>query len=164
MYRRGVWPLVAAIILTLITVVAAILLYLWFSNYQYKAQSGAQSINLLPAAIITGATMYTNQSTTTVTAILENIGDANISIAQAIIMDQDGNTICSATPNNGLTEHSQANIITIKFTCNPLPNNQYETKIITNNGLTLQALTQNNIASTTSTQTQHGKSVHGHKH
>ena len=156
MWRRGVWQLVAAITLILITVVAAILLYLWFSNYQYKAQGDAQSINLLPAAIITGATMYTNKSATTIIVDLENIGDANISIAQAIIIDQGGNIVCSATPNNGLTEYVQANIITIKFTCSPLPNNQYEVRIIANNGLTLQTQTQNNyVSNTSSAQNSH---------
>ncbi|MGC8597260.1 MAG: hypothetical protein ACP5NY_05000 [Thermocladium sp.] len=163
MWRRGVWQLVAAITLILITVVAAILLYLWFSNYQYKVQGDAQSINLFPAAIITGATMYTNQSATTISVDLENIGDASISIAQAIIIDQGGNIVCSATPNNGLTEYVQANIITIKFTCSSLPNNQYEVRIIANNGLMLQTQTQNYVSNTSSTQNSHeDNGGHGH--
>ncbi len=122
--------MVGSVMLVLITMIAAVLLYLWFTGYQSRVQTGAASINLLPAASITEATLMINNHTS-VTLSVENVGDTSIYITEASILTINGETICTATPSgdgNGeasppskLNETVVGNILIASFTCSQPP-------------------------------------------
>ncbi|WP_188596252.1 hypothetical protein [Thermocladium modestius] len=148
MRREGIWMMVGSVMLVLITMIAAVLLYLWFTGYQSRVQTGAASINLLPAASITEATLMINNHTS-VTLSVENVGDTSIYITEASILTINGETICTATPSgdgNGeaspskLNETVVGNILIASFTCSqPLSDGTYTVQAVTNSGLTLQS-------------------------
>lgn len=151
--REGIWMIVGSVMLVLITMIAAVLLYLWFTGYQSRVQAGATSINLLPAASITEATLMVDNHTSSVTLSVENVGDTGIYITEASILTINGETMCTATPSgdgNGeaspskLNETVMGNILMVSFICSqPLPDGTYTIQAVTNSGLILQSTIAN---------------------
>jgi len=140
-------------------VVAAVLLYLWFTGYLTGTASKAPQINTVQQFIVTGASI----SSGSVTAYVENTGNVPVTIVQANVLNpQNGQVVCSAVVNgagngspstptilslNPTTVSSSGNNIGIvSFTCsstNPgiISGQSYTIQLISNNGVSAEYTT-----------------------
>jgi len=163
MNRRGIEAIVGAVLLIVITVVAAVLLYLWFTGYLTGTASKAPQINTVQQFIVTGASISHSTTTTgayTVTAYVENTGNVPVTIVQANVLNpQNGQVLCSAavggTGNgstsptslslNPTTVSSSGNIGTVSFTCSSSSGissgQSYTIQLISNNGVSAEYTT-----------------------
>jgi len=159
MNRRGIEAIVGAVLLIVITVVAAVLLYLWFTGYLTGTASKAPQINTVQQFIVTGASI--SPSTTgayTVTAYVENTGNVPVTIVQANVLNpQNGQVLCSAavggtgngstspTSLNPTTVSSSGNVGTVSFTCSSSSGissgQSYTIQLISNNGVSAEYTT-----------------------
>jgi len=96
--RRGIEPIVAAILLIVITVVAAILLYLWFSGYLSTTTSRVSVISSPEQFQITGISASLLQNGCNVTAYVQNLGTTNVTITNAYILDSTTQSVICAAP------------------------------------------------------------------
>lgn len=163
MNRRGIEAIVGAVLLIVITVVAAVLLYLWFTGYLTGTASKAPQINTVQQFIVTGASISHSTTTTgayTVTAYVENTGNVPVTIVQANVLNpQNGQVVCSAAvgdTGNGspsspaslvsITVSSSGNVGTVSFTCSPTSTGinggqSYTIQLISNNGVSAEYTT-----------------------
>ena len=157
MNRRGIEAIVGAVLLIVITVVAAVLLYLWFTGYLTGTASKAPQINTVQQFIVTGASI--SSSTGSVTAYVENTGNVPVTIEQANVLNpQNGQVVCSAAvggTGNGYpstasltatTVSSSGNIGTVSFTCSSTSTGissgqSYTIQLISNNGVSAEYTT-----------------------
>ena len=157
MNRHGIEAIVGAVLLIVITVVAAVLLYLWFTGYLTGTASKAPQINTVQQFIVTGASI--SPSTTgayTVTAYVENTGNVPVTIVQANVLNpQNGQVLCSAAvggTGNGSTSptsltsttvSSSGNVGTVSFTCGSgiSSGQSYTIQLISNNGVSAEYTT-----------------------
>jgi len=159
MNRRGIEAIVGAVLLIVITVVAAVLLYLWFTGYLTGTASKAPQINTVQQFIVTGASI--SPSTTgayIVTAYVENTGNVPVTIVQANVLNpQNGQVLCSAavggtgngstspTSLNPTTVSSSGNVGTVSFTCSSSSGissgQSYTIQLISNNGVSAEYTT-----------------------
>ncbi len=92
--KKGIEAIVGAVLLIVITVVAAVLLYLWFTGYLTGTASKAPQINTVQQFIVTGASIT---SSGTVTAYVENTGNVPVTIVQANVLNaENGAVVCTA--------------------------------------------------------------------
>ena len=156
MNRRGIEAIVGAVLLIVITVVAAVLLYLWFTGYLTGTASKAPQINTVQQFIVTGASISSSGS---VTAYVENTGNVPVTIVQANVLNpQNGQVVCSAAvggTGNGYpstasltatTVSSSGNIGTVSFTCSSTSTGissgqSYTIQLISNNGVSAEYTT-----------------------
>jgi len=157
MNRRGIEAIVGAVLLIVITVVAAVLLYLWFTGYLTGTASKAPQINTIQQFIVTGASISSSGS---VTAYVENTGNVPVTIVQANVLNpQNGQVVCSAAvgdTGNGspsspaslvsITVSSSGNVGTVSFTCSPTSTGinggqSYTIQLISNNGVSAEYTT-----------------------
>jgi len=157
MNRRGIEAIVGAVLLIVITVVAAVLLYLWFTGYLTGTASKAPQINTVQQFIVTGASISSSGS---VTAYVENTGNVPVTIVQANVLNpQNGQVVCSAAvgdTGNGspsspasltsITVSSSGNVGTVSFTCSPTSTGissgqSYTIQLISNNGVSAEYTT-----------------------
>ena len=158
MNRRGIEAIVGAVLLIVITVVAAVLLYLWFTGYLTGTASKAPQINTVQQFIVTGASISTSTTGATVTAYVENTGNVPVTIVQANVLNpQNGQVVCSAAvggTGNGspsspsslssTTVSSLGNVTAISFNCgsNLLSSGRsYTIQLISNNGVSAEYTT-----------------------
>ena len=162
MNRRGIEAIVGAVLLIVITVVAAVLLYLWFTGYLTGTASKAPQINTIQQFIVTGASI--SSSTGSVTAYVENTGNVPVAIEQANVLNpQNGQVVCSAavggtgsgSPSSSpysptslasTTVSSSGNIGTVSFTCSSTSTGissgqSYTIQLISNNGVSAEYTT-----------------------
>jgi len=156
MNRRGIEAIVGAVLLIVITVVAAVLLYLWFTGYLTGTASKAPQINTVQQFIVTGASI--SSSTGLVTAYVENTGNVPVTIVQANVLNpQNGQVLCSAavggtgngstspTSLNPTTVSSSGNVGTVSFTCSSSSGissgQSYTIQLISNNGVSAEYTT-----------------------
>ena len=157
MNRRGIEAIVGAVLLIVITVVAAVLLYLWFTGYLTGTASKAPQINTVQQFIVTGASI----SSGTVTAYVENTGNVPVTIVQANVLNpQNGQVLCSAAVGDtgtgypspasltSITVSSSGNIGTVSFTCSStstgtgiISGQSYTIQLISNNGVSAEYTT-----------------------
>jgi len=154
MNRRGIEAIVGAVLLIVITVVAAVLLYLWFTGYLTGTASKAPQINTVQQFIVTGASI----SSGTVTAYVENTGNVPVTIVQANVLNpQNGQVVCSAVASgagtgstsslpsfSSTTVSSSGSIGIVSFTCSPSPfssGQSYTIQLISNNGVSAEYTT-----------------------
>jgi len=157
MNRRGIEAIVGAVLLIVITVVAAVLLYLWFTGYLTGTASKAPQINTVQQFIVTGASI----SSGSVTAYVENTGNVPVTIVQANVLNpQNGQVLCSAAVGDtgtgypspasltSITVSSSGNIGTVSFTCSStstgtgiISGQSYTIQLISNNGVSAEYTT-----------------------
>jgi len=160
MNRRGIEAIVGAVLLIVITVVAAVLLYLWFTGYLTGTASKVPQINTVQQFIVTGASISSSGS---VTAYVENTGNVPVTIVQANVLNpQNGQVVCSAavggtgngspsTPtsfslNPTTVSSSGNNIGIVSFTCSSTGSGinsgqSYTIQLISNNGVSAEYTT-----------------------
>ena len=156
MNRRGIEAIVGAVLLIVITVVAAVLLYLWFTGYLTGTASKAPQINTVQQFIVTGASISSSGS---VTAYVENTGNVPVTIVQANVLNpQNGQVVCSAAvggTGNGspsspaslvsITVSSSGSVGTVSFTCGSSSGissgQSYTIQLISNNGVSAEYTT-----------------------
>ncbi len=145
--RRGIEAIVGAVLLIVITVVAAVLLYLWFTGYLTGTASKAPQINTVQQFIVTGASI----TGSSVTAYVENTGNVPVTIVQANVLDpQTGRVLCAAavggtgsgttspTSLTPTTVGSSGAVGTVSFTCPSgtfSSGQSYTIQLISNNGV-----------------------------
>ena len=93
---RGIEPIVAAILLIVVTVVAAIILYAWFSGYITTATATASEVTTLESFQILGVDHELENNKDTLFVYVHNTGDVPITIAgTALVLDsQTAAVIC----------------------------------------------------------------------
>jgi len=156
--RRGIEPIVAAILLIVITVVAAVLLYIWFNGYLSSTTSKVSQISAPEELqIINVAVQYSSGSPSYLIAYIQNVGSIPATINQAYVLNvTTGNVICAissssmsynippssptasstAVPASGLTVPSgtAAELILSLSSCSLAPNSYYVLKLVTARG------------------------------
>jgi len=156
--RRGIEPIVAAILLIVITVVAAVLLYIWFNGYLSSTTSKVSQISAPEELqIVNVAVQYSSGSPSSIVAYIQNVGSIPVTINQAYVLNvTTGNVICAissssmsynippsspsstgtAVPASGLTVPSgtAAELILSISSCSLAPNTYYVLKLVTARG------------------------------
>jgi flagellin-like protein len=98
--KKGVSPIIATVILVLIAVAAGVMLWLWVSGFASTTPAQQQALN---ERIRIDAVQISNN---TVTIYVRNIGNSNVNIGAAYILDTTG--IIKAATNT-----STINLLTI---------------------------------------------------
>jgi flagellin-like protein len=157
--RRGIEPIVAAILLIVITVVAAVLLYIWFNGYLSSTTSKVSQISAPEELqIVNVAVVYSSSgSPSSIVAYIQNVGSIPATINQAYVLNvTTGNVICAISsssmsynippssptasstpvPASGLTIPSgtAAELILSLSSCSLAPNSYYVLKLVTARG------------------------------
>jgi len=136
--KRGIEPIVAAILLIVITVVAAVLLYMWFSGY-LTATTGKVSSMTSPEEFQVVAVSLSASSG--LSAYVQNTGSTTITITDVYILNS--TTICNVTiPETtippGQTAPITAPIANINTpsgsSCMIVPGTSYLVKFVTGKG------------------------------
>jgi len=157
--RRGIEPIVAAILLIVITVVAAVLLYIWFNGYLSSTTSKVSQISAPEELQIVNVALYPSASPYSyLIAYIQNVGSIPATINQAYVLNATtGNVICAISsssmsynippssptaststtvPASGLTVPSgtAAELILSLSSCSLAPNSYYVLKLVTARG------------------------------
>jgi len=85
--RRGIEPIVAAILLIVITVVAAVLLYIWFNGYLSSTTSKVSQVSAPEELQIVNVALYPSGSPSYLIAYIQNVGSIPATINQAYVLN-----------------------------------------------------------------------------
>ena len=154
--RRGIEPIVAAILLIVITVVAAVLLYIWFNGYLSSTTSKVSQVSVPEELqIVNVAVLYSSGSPSYLIAYIQNVGSIPATINQAYVLNVTTlNVVCvpslsyyyippsspsstgTPVPASGLTVPSgtAAELILSLSSCSLAPNSYYVLKLVTARG------------------------------
>ena len=153
--RRGIEPIVAAILLIVITVVAAVLLYIWFNGYLSSTTSKVSQVSVPEELQIVNVALYPSGSPSYLIAYIQNVGPIPATINQAYVLNVTTlNVVCvpslsyyyippsspssigTAVPASGLTVPSgtAAELILSLSSCSLAPNSYYVLKLVTARG------------------------------
>ncbi|KUO93860.1 MAG: hypothetical protein AT713_00905 [Caldivirga sp. JCHS_4] len=160
--RRGIEPIVAAILLIVITVVAAVLLYIWFNGYLSSTTSKVSQVSVPEELqIVNVAVLYPSGSPPYLIAYIQNVGSIPATINQAYVLNATTlNVVCvpslsqsryyippssppsspssagTPVPASGLTVPSgtAAELILSLSSCSLAPNSYYVLKLVTVRG------------------------------
>jgi flagellin-like protein len=154
--RRGIEPIVAAILLIVITVVAAVLLYIWFNGYLSSTTSKVSQVSVPEELQIVNVALYPSASPYSyLIAYIQNVGPIPATINQAYVLNATTlNVVCvpslsyyyippsspsstgTAVPASGLTVPSgtAAELILSLSSCSLAPNTYYVLKLVTARG------------------------------
>jgi len=157
--RRGIEPIVAAILLIVITVVATVLLYIWFNGYLSSTTSKVSQVSVPEELQIVNVTvLYSSGSPSYLIAYIQNVGSIPATINQAYVLNvTTGNVICAISsssmsynippssptaststtvPASGLTvpAGTTAELILSLSSCSLAPNTYYVLKLVTVKG------------------------------
>jgi len=148
---------VAAILLIVITVVAAVLLYIWFNGYLSTTTSKVSQISAPEELqIVNVAVVYSSGSPPSIVAYIQNVGSIPATINQAYVLNATTlNVVCvpslpyhyyippsspsstgTPVPASGLTVPSgtAAELILSLSSCSLAPNTYYVLKLVTARG------------------------------
>jgi len=153
--RRGIEPIVAAILLIVITVVAAVLLYIWFNGYLSSTTSKVSQISAPEELQIVNVALYPSGSPSYLIAYIQNVDSIPATINQAYVLNATTlNVVCvpslsyyyippsspsstgTPVPASGLTVPSgtAAELILSLSSCSLAPNSYYVLKLVTARG------------------------------
>ncbi|MFP3310418.1 MAG: archaellin/type IV pilin N-terminal domain-containing protein [Caldivirga sp.] len=154
--RRGIEPIVAAILLIVITVVAAVLLYIWFNGYLSSTTSKVSQVSVPEELQIVNVALYPSASPYSyLIAYIQNVGPIPATINQAYVLNATTlNVVCvpslsyyyippsspsstgPSVPASGLTVPSgtAAELILSLSSCSLAPNTYYVLKLVTARG------------------------------
>jgi len=146
---------VAAILLIVITVVAAVLLYIWFNGYLSSTTSKVSQVSAPEELQIINVALYPSGSPSYLIAYIQNVGSIPVTINQAYVLNATTlNVVCvpslsyyyippsspsstgTAVPASGLTVPSgtAAELILSLSSCSLAPNTYYVLKLVTARG------------------------------
>ncbi|MEM4794924.1 MAG: archaellin/type IV pilin N-terminal domain-containing protein [Ignisphaera sp.] len=126
--KKGISPIVATVILVMIAVAAGVLLWTWVSGAVARAPPSEQQA-LQERIRITGINY--NSSTKAITVYVLNLGSVNVDIAYAAVLDNNGQTVCSASPGATVNTKSSGSVT---ISCSLTSGNVYEVIVITARG------------------------------
>ena len=131
--KRGIEPIVAAILLIVITVVAAVLLYMWFSGY-LTATTGKVSSMASPEEFQVVAASLS--ATNGLNAYIQNTGSTTITITGVYILNPTTNSlICGNATLSQMIQPGQTAQITATFPTSCItPDTSYLVKFVTAEG------------------------------
>jgi flagellin-like protein len=99
--KKGVSPIIATVILVLIAVAAGVMLWLWVSGFASTTPAQQQALN--ERIRIDAVQINTTVNTTTVTIYVRNMGNSNVKIGAAYILDTTGIIKATNTSTTGVT-------------------------------------------------------------
>ncbi|MFB6489680.1 MAG: archaellin/type IV pilin N-terminal domain-containing protein [Thermoproteus sp. AZ2] len=143
MRAKGLEPIVGAILLIVISVIAAVLVYLWFTGFLTRSTSSTQAIYQTSKLQIVGATLSSTSSTTaTATVYLQNVGSTTATITQVLVVDpatQDvvctnATTFSATTILPGAAGTIHASLSSPSGSCKLTPGYTYVLEVVTQDG------------------------------
>lgn len=135
--KKGVSPIIATVILVLIAVAAGVMLWLWVSGFASTTPAQQQALN--ERIRIDAVQVNTTGDTTTVTIYVRNMGNSDVKIGAAYILDTTGIIKATNTSTNYLPT-IQPNRVE-KVLVKDIPSNTlstgyaYVAKVVTINGV-----------------------------
>jgi flagellin-like protein len=132
--KRGIEPIVAAILLIVITVVAAVLLYMWFSGYLTATTGRVSSMSSPEEFQVVAASLSASNG---LNAYVQNTGSTTITIVGAYILNSTTNSlICSVSISSTTISPGQTAQITgtLPTSCTITPGTSYLVKFVTAEG------------------------------
>jgi len=93
--KRGIEPIVAAILLIVITVVAAVLLYMWFSGYLTATTAKVSSMASPEDFQVVAASLSASKG---LSAYVQNTGSTTITITGVYILNATTNSLICSVP------------------------------------------------------------------
>ncbi|MGC8542309.1 MAG: archaellin/type IV pilin N-terminal domain-containing protein [Vulcanisaeta sp.] len=130
----GIEPIVAAILLIVITVVAAVLLYMWFSGYLTATTTKVSSMATPEQFQVTAASLSASKG---LTAYVQNTGTVPVTIADIYILSSpNGNLLCNITiPETTINPGSTVMITaSLPSTCSISQGTAYDLLFVTSSG------------------------------
>jgi len=133
--RKGVSPVIATIILVLISIVAGVLLWLWVSGYSSSLPSQNQA--LYERIKIEAVNVSSATTTKQISIYVRNVGNVNVTISSIYILRPDG--VLIETPN--ITPQTLSPGTIQKITVTLSQSQQYKSgyayvvKVVTTNGV-----------------------------
>jgi len=135
MKKRGVSPVIAVLLLVVITVAAAVLVYIWLVGFMQSQTTTTGTTALGEKLKFEAVSLKDNGR---FEAYVRNIGDANVTIVAIYLLGSDGQTVIEAE-YTGFTSVTikvgEAKKITYDFTDENVDANKvYVVKLVTNLG------------------------------
>ena len=134
MKKRGVSPVIAVLLLVVITVAAAVLVYVWLVGFMQSQTSTTGETALGEQLKFEAVSLKTDGS---FEAYVRNIGDRDIRIVAFYLLEADGRTVVEAD-YTGVTAVTipvnEAKKITHDFDTNPTEGRVYVVKLVSNMG------------------------------
>jgi len=131
--RRGISPVIAAVLLVIISVAAGVLVWTWISGFATRnptAQPTLEERIRIEAVNISGS-----GGTYKITVYVRNIGSKLVNITSAYIIDVNGSVVFSNTTLNVDIAPGDVKPIPVKDTSISLkPGYSYTIKVVTLNG------------------------------
>ena len=131
--RKGISPVIAAVLLVIISVAAGVLLWTWISGFAARnpaSQPALEERIKIEAADITGSGGEYN-----ITVYVRNIGSKLVNITSAYIIDVNGTVVFSNTTLNvGIAPGSVDKVEVGKEITGLKPGYTYIIKVVTLNG------------------------------
>jgi len=93
--KRGIEPIVAAILLIVITVVAAVLLYMWFSGYLTATTGRVSSMSSPEEFQVVAVSLSASKG---LSAYVQNTGSTTITITGVYILNATTNSLICSVP------------------------------------------------------------------
>ena len=136
MDRRGVSPVIAVLLLIVITVAAAVLVYIWLIGFM-QSQTTTTGATVLGEKLKFEAVKL-SATTDKFSAYVRNIGDTSVTITDAYLLTADGQTSLGRDDDfTSVTINvNEVKEITVDFSdeCDIQANTVYVVKLVTNLG------------------------------
>jgi flagellin-like protein len=135
--KRGIEPIVAAILLIVITVVAAVLLYMWFSGYLTATTGRVSSMSSPEEFQVVAVSLSASNG---LNAYVQNTGSTTITITGIYILNATtnslicGNTTSTRLPATTISPGQTAQITATFPTSCITPDTSYLVKFVTAEG------------------------------
>jgi len=132
--KRGIEPIVAAILLIVITVVAAVLLYMWFSGYLTATTGSVSSMSSPEEFQVVAANLSKSSG---LRAYIQNTGSTTITITSVYILNPTTNSLmCNVTITQVQILPGQIALITGKIpaVCTITSGTSYPVMFVTTKG------------------------------
>ncbi len=130
--RKGIEPLVAAILLIAISIIVALAIYTWLSGYVQSTMSKAEGY-VMYEAITIDAVNYSS-TLNTVSMYVRNIGSVPVNISAAYVLDESGSIVCSNTKLTVKLEPNEVQKINVSCSSS-LASGTYLARVVTATGV-----------------------------
>jgi len=136
--KIGVSPVIAVLLLVVISVIAGTLLYVWLTGYMGTLQTGVGTEQLKEKIKIEGVKYESSDTTGTVTVYVRNIGDTKVTLNAVYLYNASGTVVAADTDEN--VELDPGEVGTIPQTngndlsCTLSSGKTYTVKVVTQRG------------------------------
>ena len=136
LHRKGVSPIIATVILVLIAVAAGVMLWLWVSGFASTTPTEQQALN--ERIRIDAVKIENNTGNNIVIIYVRNIGNVNVTISAAYILDISNIIVASNTDTSQMPTVSRGAVGEVKVDVSSEPLNPgyvYKVRVVTTNGV-----------------------------